>query len=442
MFARTPESGSRAGSFMNSRAGTPQTFTTLHDKRTHKSYRLVGEYEKPWMTDKRLKATKWNNIIVYTCIGIGIAVSAVGIWLQSKQVVNHDYCLILDDQFEGTDIDSSTWSHEIQAGGYGTGSFDWTTSDPSNSYVKNGNLHIVPTLTTLTTPITEDQLLNGYTLNLTSDGTCTSKDVSACAVRSNSSLGVTIPPVRSARLTTKGKKSMRYGKVEVVAKMPRGDWLWPAIWMMPENDVYGQWPRSGEIDIMESRGNNISYYGGRDVVSSALHWGPDSHHDGYWRTNGAKSLQHSDFTKEYHTFGLEWSENYLFMYRDSRLNQVKFVDFKKMNKAAGGGGLWSFGGFEAWVNGDNNTQVNNPWEGRGANAPFDQEFYLILNVAVGSSNGWFPDNRGGKPWFDNYANPATQFWQGKDQWYPSWKDDETRGMQVKSVKMWSEGKCS
>jgi len=160
--------------------------------------------------------------------------------------------------------------------------------------------------------------------------------------------------------------------------------------MMPENDVYGQWPRSGEIDIMESRGNNISYYGGRDVVSSALHWGPDSHHDGYWRTNGAKSLQHSDFTKEYHTFGLEWSENYLFMYRDSRLNQVKFVDFKKMDKAAGGGGLWSFGGFEAWVNADNNTQVNNPWAGRGANAPFDQEFYLILNVAVGSSNGWFP----------------------------------------------------
>jgi beta-glucanase (GH16 family) len=83
-----------------------------------------------------------------------------------------------------------------------------------------------------------------------------------------------IPPVRSARLTTKGKKSIRYGRVEVVAKLPRGDWLWPAIWMMPEKSAYGEWPRSGEIDIMEARGNVVDYpSGGRDVFTSTLHWG-------------------------------------------------------------------------------------------------------------------------------------------------------------------------
>jgi beta-glucanase (GH16 family) len=75
-------------------------------------------------------------------------------------------------------------------------------------------------------------------------------------------------------LNTKGKKSIKYGRVEVVAKSADGDWLWPAIWMMPEDDVYGQWPASGEIDIMESRGNDVYYPGGgKDQFSSTLHWG-------------------------------------------------------------------------------------------------------------------------------------------------------------------------
>jgi beta-glucanase (GH16 family) len=90
----------------------------------------------------------------------------------------------------------------------------------------------VPTLTTESTSITEAQLLNGYTLNITSsdgDGSCTSADYKSCGVRSNATIGTIIPPVRSARLTTKGKKSIKYGRVEVVAKMAKGDWLWPAI---------------------------------------------------------------------------------------------------------------------------------------------------------------------------------------------------------------------
>lgn len=78
-------------------------------------------------------------------------------------------------------------------------------------------------------------------------------------------------PVRSARLTTKGKKSIKYGRVEVTAKMPQGDWLWPAIWMMPEDDVYGPWPMSGEIDIAESKGNSpLNYTDGANSVSSTL----------------------------------------------------------------------------------------------------------------------------------------------------------------------------
>lgn len=153
----------------------------------------------------------------------------------------------MDDHFNG--IDDAVWSHEVQVcwlqkenggaltsiktGGFGTGSFDWTTSDKANSFTDGDGLHIVPTLTTETTEITDQQILNGYTLNLTKsggDGTCTSDDYKQCSVKSNETTGEIIPPVRSARLSTKGKKFIKYGRVEVVAKMPAGDWLWPAVW--------------------------------------------------------------------------------------------------------------------------------------------------------------------------------------------------------------------
>lgn len=89
----------------------------------------------------------------------------------------------------------------------------------------------MPTVTTETTDITPAQMLDGYTLNLTTAGTCTSADpLTSCSIYSNKTSGDIINPVRSARLSTKGKKTLKYGRVEVVAKMPKGDWLWPAVW--------------------------------------------------------------------------------------------------------------------------------------------------------------------------------------------------------------------
>ena len=63
----------------------------------------------------------------------------------------------------------------------------------------------------------------------------------------------------SAPLTTKNSHHITYGKVEIRAKLPEGDWLWPALWMLPVDEAYGPWPMSGEIDIMESRGNGVDY---------------------------------------------------------------------------------------------------------------------------------------------------------------------------------------
>jgi beta-glucanase (GH16 family) len=223
--------------------------------------------------------------------------------------------------------------------------------------------------------------------------------------------------------------------------------------MMPEDDVYGAWPRSGEIDIAETRGNDWPYPEGRDFMSSTLHWGPSSTHDAYIQTHGTAFLRRQDFTTGFHTFGLEWTENYIFMYLDSRLRQVLFTKFNENNP------LWKKGGFASLTT-ENGTLYSNPWAQGGKNAPFDQKFYLILNVAVGAQNGWFWDGQGGKPWVDGSDFAARDFWNGestsicnfvfreiliistaKDTWLPTWGEGNERGMTVKSVKMWEHGKC-
>jgi hypothetical protein len=129
-----------------------------------------------------------------------------------------------------------------------------------------------------------------------------------------------INPVRSARLTTSGKKTIKYGRVEVEAKLPAGDWMWPAIWMMPQDSVYGEWPRSGEIDIMESRGNDAERYPlGNNIISSAMHWGTLYDTDAFRLSMGEWGSKRTKYSDGFHTFGLEWNEKYLFTWLDGRL---------------------------------------------------------------------------------------------------------------------------
>lgn len=175
--------------------------------------------------------------------------------------------------------------------------------------------------------------------------------------------------------------------------------------MMPEDDAYGAWPRSGEIDIAEFRGNDYHYPEGRDFVSSTLHWGPSYQHDAYKETHGTRFLRRKDFSSDFHVFGLEWTEDYLFMYLDSRLKQVTYTKFNENKR------LWDKGGFSTLTT-ENGTLYDNPWKQGGKNAPFDQKFYVILNVAVGAQNGWFWDGKGGKPWVDGSDFAARDFWKG------------------------------
>lgn len=288
-------------------------------KRKWRSSRLApGEvYQKPWKGEV-IPRRSWERYIFAAGCLAGSAIGVYLIYNAYTGVVNSDYCNILIDDFQ-KGINLEVWNFEVQRGGYGVGSFEWTTFDRSNVYTDGAGLHIVPTLTTETTDFTEAQMLDNTVLNLTIEGVCTSKLIEDCGIRSNKTSGSIINPVRSARLTTAGKMTLRYGKVEVMAKLPRGDWLWPAIWMMPENSVYGIWPRSGEIDIMEARGNAAPFPGGRNQMSSALHWGPISFADGYWRTLGQNSLPRSDYSDDFHLYALGWDPKYLFTYVDSRL---------------------------------------------------------------------------------------------------------------------------
>lgn len=97
--------------------------------------------------------------------------------------------------------------------------------------------------------------------------------------------------------------------------------------------------------------------------------------------------------------------------------------------------FWSYGKFP--LADANGTRLENPWTSAGSyTTPFDQEFYLVLNVAVGGTNGWFRDGTAGKPWIDANPHARKDFWDARDQWYPTWKKQGF--MEVKSVKMWQQ----
>lgn len=96
--------------------------------------------------------------------------------------------------------------------------------------------------------------------------------------------------------------------------------MWPAIWMMPQDSVYGDWPRSGEIDIAELRGNDAEEYPlGNNIVTSALHWGTSYTDDAWNKSAGEWGGKRTKYSDDFHLYSLEWSEKYLFTWLDGRL---------------------------------------------------------------------------------------------------------------------------
>jgi len=149
----------------------------------------------------------------------------------------------------------------------------------------------------------------------------------------------------SARLMTYQKASWQYGKFEIVAKLPKGKGSWPAIWMLSDaNKQKVKWPLCGEIDIMEHVGKN------QDIVHFSLHTGTYNHFLGTHKTAIQKFDAVSD---QFHTYGIEWDAGAI----SFSVDQIKVASFQKES-------------------GDTESE----W-------PFDQPFYLIMNIAVGGTWG-------------------------------------------------------
>lgn len=315
----------------------------------------------------------------------------------------------------------------MQTGG-GNWEFEYYLNNRTNSFVRNQSLYIWPTL--LEDTIGEANVLDGFTLDISGGDPadlCTSNAEYGC-LRASAG-GNILNPIQSAAIRTAETFAFTYGRVEVVAQLPKGDWMWPAIWMMPVNSQYGGWPTSGEIDIMESRGNARGYpAGGCESFSSTLHWGPYAAVDGWEQTHGTYTMPTGDLSQGFHTYGLLWNETTMMTYLDDPTNVVLSVDIGTQS-------FWQRGGWNA-------TGMSNPWVGEGNNAPFDQRFYLIINLAVGGTNGYFPDGVGGKPWTDASGNAFADFNSAQSQWYPSWPQQGGGGSGspfiIDSVRVWQQ----
>ncbi|GAB1766878.1 family 16 glycosylhydrolase [Priestia megaterium] len=154
----------------------------------------------------------------------------------------------------------------------------------------------------------------------------------------------------SARVKTKGLFSKKYGKFEIRASAPTGKGYWPAIWMLPENNRYGGWAASGEIDIMEGWGSRPQ------TIAGTIHYGQQ------WPNNtfSGKEYHFTDGStiEDFHTYSVEWEPGEIRWYVDNKLYSIQ----------------------NDWYSQSLGQPANNAYP-----APFDEEFHLIMNLAVGGN---------------------------------------------------------
>jgi hypothetical protein len=402
----------------------PVPSTLLNEK-------LTAE-DKPWLKTHPPRQ-RLAGYLTYLCILLGLAGAALLVFfdLQGLDLLDESkLCVVFEDDFSSGSLDTSLWKRTVAMGGFGNGEFEIMTNKDENLKIQNGNLYLIPTLTSQ--DIGAGSIFDGYDYDLGSD--CTTSNKTACSVKSDNGSNTVIPPVQSAMISTNGTQSIKYGRVQVRAKIPRGDWLWPAIWLLPQNNTYGQWPLSGEIDMMEARGNDASYPAqGFNFVRSSLNYAPllTLHTEifGWW------SMKRGGFNQDFHTYTLEWTPNFMRLYVDSRLQAMLDLSIKKEKDS-----FWELGRYPATAQNGQGEEVavQDIWSSTGLwNSPFDQEFYLILSVAAGGTSGWFPDNVGGKPWTDGDPKAMYDFAKAQSTWSATWPSSEDDiAMRVDWVKMW------
>lgn len=259
-----------------------------------------------------MKINKFNikAFSIYT-MSLILTLAISGCETNETQTVVNFTNLVWQDNFDTDGApDSSKWTYDIGTGtnGWGNNELQYYTNRPENVKVQNGMLEI--------TAIKESYMGSGYT---------------------------------SARILTKGLFERTYGRFEARIKLPWGQGIWPAFWLLGD-DSNGSviWPQIGEIDIMEYRGQEPT------ITHGSVH-GPG--YSGGNPVTKSYELTNDRFDTGFHVFGIEWGPNYINYYVDDVLyNQITPSDAD---------GEWVFN---------------------------DNSFYMIMNMAVGGSFVGSPDN--------------------------------------------------
>ncbi len=245
----------------------------------------------------------------------------------SDDCTDSGYCMVWQDEFDGLNVDASKWSFERNCWGGGNGEAQCYVDAEKNVWLDGDNLHIKAIREDTRGPNMGDDEAN-YNAN----------DLSGSGAYS------------SGRIRSKGKGDWRYGRFEIRAKLPAGQGTWPAIWMLPTDWVYGGWASSGEIDIMEAVNLKV---GGENRVHGTLHFG-DNHPNNVYSGEAYILPGQANPADDFHEYAIEWEA----------------------------------GEIRWYVDGDHfATQTQAGWYSSAAldtpEAPFNQRFHMILNLAVG-----------------------------------------------------------
>jgi len=256
-----------------------------------------------------------------------------------------DWKMVWNDEFDGTSINSQNWNHEVNCDGGGNAEKQCYTSEAENSYLQDGSLNIV-----------------------------------ALPAEAGAVL-----PYTSARLTTQYKADFTYGRIEMRAKVPSGQGSWPAFWMMPTDSEYGGWPRSGEIDIFESvnLGAATDDGGTEKNIYGTLHYGKS------WPLNSQSGQAYSlpsdaSPADDFHTYAIEWQEGEIRWYMDDYLYATQRQSELRYDDEGNILAMTHKGWFSEYFD-QTSGELDKHWD----SAPFDKDFYIILNYAVG---GDWPEN--------------------------------------------------
>ena len=231
------------------------------------------------------------------------------------------YTLLWNDEFSGAAMDESIWSYDPHEPGWTNEELQEYTESTENVFTRDGKMVLKAIKTT------DENGKDYYT---------------------------------SGKIKTQNKKDFMYGKVVVSAKVPEGQGLWPAIWMMPTDEsFYGQWPKCGEIDIMEVLGSDVT------TAYGTVHYG-----EPHAEQQGIVNLSSGSFADDFHEYSVEWEPGEMRWYIDGEL----YLTVNDWFTAVAG-------------------EDEKPYP-----APFNQTFFVQLNLAVG---GTWPGNPDETTNFDN-----------------------------------------